>query len=410
VLAAAQAPAPCARPLRHAAYTQQPPLSGLAPGEVAAVLEVVVGRAGGAVAPSAITGRCDDEAAVGHWAPRPLSAEGGLAGGAPACESLGQLSGCVLAKLIVDTWLRAGSAAAAPLVLHMLQQALSSTHACVRARAFDVVYNLSIHAAMLVTGDAAGQAEARERAEPPPAAERSEHGSPRSSGALSPAAAGGLAAPSPPPGLANYSYARPQSPVGAPRTRAAVGHPAPQLPSPRIHLPPQVQGPSAACSGGSSGSSGSSPRLPHPGQAANGSASALSPAQQAPAQPALLPPSPRSRLGRGADGEAAQCAEPGVAAVGSSSGAASQPRPRDDAAAPPAAQDSSGGGGGGRAGAGAFRDGPAPVQIEFEAWLRRPLFELLCMLTQVRPRSDRCQRSPRGQRSPRSNPWGRVAA
>lgn len=52
--------------------------------------------------------------------------------------------------MVIDLWLKIGSAASYPLVLQMLHQCLQDEDLLVRAQAFDVVYNLSIHARMLM--------------------------------------------------------------------------------------------------------------------------------------------------------------------------------------------------------------------------------------------------------------------
>jgi hypothetical protein len=57
---------------------------------------------------------------------------------------------CILIKLVMDCWLRSGPAVALPLVLRMLQKALAHPADAIKARAFDLLYNLSVHAAMLM--------------------------------------------------------------------------------------------------------------------------------------------------------------------------------------------------------------------------------------------------------------------
>lgn len=49
----------------------------------------------------------------------------------------------------MDLWLKIGPAASYPLVLHMFQQTLGEEAPLSRARAFDAVYNLTIHAQMM---------------------------------------------------------------------------------------------------------------------------------------------------------------------------------------------------------------------------------------------------------------------
>lgn len=53
--------------------------------------------------------------------------------------------------MVIDLWLKIGPTASYPLVLQMLHQCVQEEDPCVRAQAFDVVYNLSIHARMLVS-------------------------------------------------------------------------------------------------------------------------------------------------------------------------------------------------------------------------------------------------------------------
>jgi hypothetical protein len=57
---------------------------------------------------------------------------------------------CILTKLIMDAWLRSGPAVVLPLVLRMLQKALANPSTTIKARAFDLLYNLSVHAALLL--------------------------------------------------------------------------------------------------------------------------------------------------------------------------------------------------------------------------------------------------------------------
>jgi hypothetical protein len=59
------------------------------------------------------------------------------------------MCGSILAKLVMDLFLRAGPGVSYTLVLRMLRAALRSRHGPTRARAFDLLYNLSVHGAML---------------------------------------------------------------------------------------------------------------------------------------------------------------------------------------------------------------------------------------------------------------------
>ncbi|MEW5300088.1 MAG: hypothetical protein WDW36_003044 [Sanguina aurantia] len=66
-------------------------------------------------------------------------------------DSLGQACGGILLKLIMDLWLNAGPGNCYPLQLRLLRQALSSTRPDVRSRAFDILYNLSLHSALVLS-------------------------------------------------------------------------------------------------------------------------------------------------------------------------------------------------------------------------------------------------------------------
>ncbi len=61
----------------------------------------------------------------------------------------GQMCGSILMKLLVDLWCRAGPVGSYTLALRMLRAALRSSQPATRARAFDVLYNLGVHGAML---------------------------------------------------------------------------------------------------------------------------------------------------------------------------------------------------------------------------------------------------------------------
>lgn len=51
----------------------------------------------------------------------------------------------------MDLWLNAGPGNCYPLQLRLLRQALSSGHPDVRSRAFDILYNLSLHSALVLS-------------------------------------------------------------------------------------------------------------------------------------------------------------------------------------------------------------------------------------------------------------------
>ncbi|KAI8463686.1 MAG: hypothetical protein J3K34DRAFT_494699 [Monoraphidium minutum] len=392
VLAEAAVAMPRRAPLHHTPYTRQEPLAGLAPGEVAAVLEVVLGRGGGGGggggggAPSAVTGRRDDGDADAHWAPLPAppapeppAAGRGAAsssGGAAPRESFGAACAAVLAKMVVDTWLAAGGAASLPLALRMLQGALHHDSAAVRARAFDTLYNLSLHAALLNGNDGdddggGGDGGGYGAGAAPPQQQFAGGG-------------GGAPPPPPPPEPGGRLYARPQSPSGAQRPRGGSGQRVAQLPSPRIHLPPQVmQQPSPGGSASGSGSAGAlSPRSPlalGPGALANGGGGASPP----PLSPQLGLASPRSRLARGGGG-------------GGGFGDAPD-SPHSSARAAPVAEGGDGAGSDAAvAAAGLAGGGPGALELEFEGWLRALLFELLVMLSQLDERSEAVWQSAAG--------------
>lgn len=359
LLLEAAASAPRRAPPGPVPYCQQPPLDALSPADLAAVVEVVAGRAGGAAAPSAVSGRWEEEDPAAHWRP-PAAAEAGGdaapgnggAGGGGEEERLGQVCGCVLAKLVIDTWLSAGPEASAPLVLRLLQQALHHASPAVRARAFDVIYNLSIHGALL---GGAGWLEGEASRPGTPGAAPPHAGGGGSGGSPSGGPAAGIAPPSAPPEPEGRLYARPQSPHGAQRPRGGAGAQVPALASPRIHMPPGVMGRGGPGSSGSSGSGGgTSPRSPLSlGPPAAGSGG-VSPPQPSPMQPLS---SPRSRLGRGG---------------------------AEAAAAVPLESPRSAGRGAAAEGAGAQWGAlPGSLELEFEGWLRQLLFELLCMLSEV---------------------------
>lgn len=71
-------------------------------------------------------------------------------------KSIGDACVTILIKLIMDMYIEHGPSVAYVLVLQMLHQALLNTDVAVRIRAFDVVYNLSLHSLMMSnTPDAA---------------------------------------------------------------------------------------------------------------------------------------------------------------------------------------------------------------------------------------------------------------
>lgn len=150
-------------------YTQQEQADVLA-SDVAAVVEIMCGKSSPA-APSAITGAVGLDDPDTYWEQQCLGAEGAAQQQQPLLllyqqtsnlggpqqqqqqrhvESMGQISSCILVKMVVDLWLSVGGAAAFPLVLRMLQQALYQLQPQYRARAFDIIYNLALHGSMLL--------------------------------------------------------------------------------------------------------------------------------------------------------------------------------------------------------------------------------------------------------------------
>ncbi|GMH33520.1 hypothetical protein BSKO_01354 [Bryopsis sp. KO-2023] len=65
-------------------------------------------------------------------------------------RSIGQVCATLLVKLIMDLYLKAGEKVSYPLVLQMLQHNLEDPDPATRARAFDIIYNLSLHSQMLM--------------------------------------------------------------------------------------------------------------------------------------------------------------------------------------------------------------------------------------------------------------------
>lgn len=122
----------------HQPYSVQEELS-MSQADVAVVVEVV----------------CGQGAAKAFGAEAPCA---GSAGAKPWSESyeegdLGQVCGSILMKLIMDLFLNAGPGTSYPLVLRMLRQSLASPQPEIRARAFDVIFNLTLHSALLEPSD-----------------------------------------------------------------------------------------------------------------------------------------------------------------------------------------------------------------------------------------------------------------
>ncbi|KAL0037161.1 hypothetical protein WJX79_003343 [Trebouxia sp. C0005] len=125
-------------------YIQQEALS-LDQQDVEAVLEATCGAGGDTNASSSLWGVEDTEEL---WQ-RDNGRQGwGVAGGSQG-DSAGQVCAGVLVKLVMDMYLKATPAVAFPLTLVMLHRALNSPASSIRARPFDILYNLSLHAELL---------------------------------------------------------------------------------------------------------------------------------------------------------------------------------------------------------------------------------------------------------------------
>jgi hypothetical protein len=391
-------------------YTQQEQAQVQA-SDVAAVVEVMCGKPSPA-APSAITGAVGLDEPDAYWQPPGSMEAAGNAlqqpllllyqhtsnlGGAQQqqqqqrhVESIGQISSCILMKLVVDLWLTAGGAAALPLVLRMLQQALYQLQPQYRARAFDIIYNLALHGTMLMPATTAVSLppspalDTSRSAAPPPLSaalsplqqqqqqQQQVYGTVDSPGGLDTqqqqaagtyVQAGFGAAPSPPQSPSSYAAQQQQSSPGPPAVSSSWS---PQ-PSPRARS-----------------------RLSRSQLAWMAPADSLAPLQQQ--QQSVPPPLPLQQQGAGATG--------GPSASGSSNAMTGA-----GAAAPPPAGDgpAAGGGGSGRAARGmaAVREGSSgseagdagsigggaaavvPVEVAWEAWLQQLLFELLLLLSMV---------------------------
>ena len=151
-------------------YLKQDPLV-LNPAEVAAVVEVVCGPVHPGAA-SAVTGAIEREAdPFLYWQERGMAGSNGGSGrgGNLQCstdggddrqlvpEPLGSTCLRLIMKMIVDLWMKGGPQGSFPLVLRMLQQAVHQSHASYRIRAFDLLYNLSLHGCLLyITSDDSG--------------------------------------------------------------------------------------------------------------------------------------------------------------------------------------------------------------------------------------------------------------
>ncbi len=229
-------------------------------------------------------------------------------------------------KLLLDMWLGVGSELALPLALRMLQQALYQQEPLLRARAFDVVYNLSLHSCLLseLPAEHGGGWEARTAAAARQAAGNGHRGSGES---------------------------LPQS-ASSPRAQHSGGLSV--VPSLQIHLPQQIlQAPS-------------SPRGSFPAPSGSYPTAAASGAH------ASSPQSPRSRLSRGDRAGFSPETSPG----------------RRSGHAPSASLLPGQGSVDGQEEQGQLRGQEQQeeegLEVQLAHWLRQLLFELLQMLSQVR--------------------------
>jgi hypothetical protein len=362
--------------------------------DVAAIVEILCGKPSPAAA-SAITGTVGLEDPAVYWQQQPVQLL--LTGSAQQqqqqqvlhSDSIGQIASCILVKLIVDLWLSAGGAVAFPLVLRMLQQALYQQQPEHRANAFNIVYNLALHGCMLMpiqqanpssplaqpsrrdaaaAAAAAVQAQAstssllqqqlqqlsllqQQHREQQPGTELA--GIPADPDTLSPGTAADL---DPNPSHQTLGQGSPRSQGGS------STHSHSPLPSPRIHLPPQLLSPT------SQQQQGSNTSTQQQQQQFGGSTSPL--------------PSPtgRSRLSRSElrihaeqlrhSNEQQQQQHGSKAAAAEGEEAESG----DD-------QGSEGGGFG--SGSSSSSEELPPVELAWEAWLQQLLYELLLMLSMV---------------------------
>lgn len=373
-------------------YTQQEQADILA-SDVAAVVEIMCGKPS-PTTPSAITGMVGLEDPNTYWQ-QPLAAAGpgvqqpllllyqqtsNLGGQQPPqqqrhAESLGQISSCILVKMVVDLWLSVGGAAAFPFVLRMLQQALYQLQPQYRARAFDILFNLSLHGSMLLPSVAS----------PPPSPQL--HAAVRGSRAPQAAAALGVVLTQD-PGLSpvlsqQQSPGQPFAVSGPPSVFSQDefgGMPSP-LQSPSAPPPQQQQqaspGPSspAAAAAGRQGSRG---WFPQAGDASPRVRSRLSRSQLGWMGPVSSKPT-QQQQGLGQSSQLAR----GAGGGNSSSGYTATALTADaacgrGAAGMAAVREACGGSEGGDGAAG------LPIELAWEAWLHQLLFELLLMLSMVR--------------------------
>mmetsp|Transcript_5780 Transcript_5780/g.16222 ORF Transcript_5780/g.16222 Transcript_5780/m.16222 type:complete len:1192 (-) Transcript_5780:298-3873(-) len=119
-------------------YNEQAPLY-ISQADVAAVIEAVKGeRPGSSTSPD---GPCLASVDCMIW------------GKSLARGSMANVCGSLLMKVVMDLWLQAGPAKSFPVVLEMLLEMIYSEDAVLQERAFNIVYNLSLHAQLLNAAD-----------------------------------------------------------------------------------------------------------------------------------------------------------------------------------------------------------------------------------------------------------------
>lgn len=378
--------------------------------DVAAVVEIMCGKPS-PTAPSAITGAVGLDDPDAYWQ-QPLAGAGpgpkqpllllyqqtSNLGAPPGqqqqqrhTESIGQISSCILVKMIVDLWLSVGGAAAFPLVLRMLQQALYQLQPQYRARAFDIIYNLALHGSMLLPSVTS---------RPPSPQVQAGRGKAQQAAALG-VALSPVVSPLQQQQSEGQLYRISASPGGGINLQGSFGShsqdelaampSSPQLSGAYAVVQQQTQqspgslSPRGAAAAAVAGQQGNSSWSPSAGDASPRGRSRLSRSQLGYMAPigSSKPSSQQqqvqgSQLGRGSDGSytaATLTAEASGATVGAGAGgrgSASMSAVQEAAASSEAGEEA----------AGEAVPG-LPVELAWEAWLHQLLFELLLMLSMV---------------------------
>ncbi|KAG2450735.1 hypothetical protein HYH02_004573 [Chlamydomonas schloesseri] len=359
--------------------------------DVAVVVEAVCGvRAASALA--AVAGPPGSAAAAAAAAAEEEAAAAAAAAGAPEGmwqasfdedADFAQMCGSILMKLIIDMWQRCGPVGSYTLVLRMLRAALRSSQPSTRARAFDVLYNLSVHGAML-RGESEEAALAAAAAEA--AAEAAANGGAGvplpwqvcASAPVSPFISGGGGAGAgltPPPAPRGGGAAGPTTPLATPEPPGAAGPGGP--PARPRHVASHSLGLSNSALLDSAQSMSAAAQHQH---------------HHHTLQPAAAASSLTGTMRKVASTGRSTLVPGGAVAVFASSSATDAPPPSTP---PPALPAPSLGGGGvgaagaqgpGQAAAGAGAggagglSGPGEDRAVYDRWLRALLFQLLCDL------------------------------